>query len=106
MLSAMAKPLSDKWFRFSTDRHIENDDGRDEANPETTDQTSRNHQTNASRSSLKYTTDGEDDAASDNGRASAEKVSKVASYDGTEEGSSRQNRRNKGLRTRRNDEIL
>jgi len=66
--------------------HVENDDGRDESDTETGDKTSSNNQTQTRvGSDLENDTDGEDDAAGNDGQTTSKVVGQVTSDDGTEE---------------------
>lgn len=84
--------------------YSQDDNGRDETNTETSNDTTGSHDTNTSRSSLEDTTDGEDTAANDDGETTANEVGNVTSDDGSEEGTSRENRGYERGRARGNDE--
>jgi len=77
--------------------HVQDDNGRDETNTESSNKTASNHHTETSRGSLKNTTNAEDSASKNDGEATANEVSKVTGHDGTEEGTSRQDGGDKRL---------
>lgn len=84
--------------------YSQNDDGRDETDTETGYKTSTNHDIEASRSSLKDTTDNEDQATNDDSKTTTNEVGNISRNDGTEEGTGGKNRSNQGLLPLRNDE--
>lgn len=77
-------------------RHVQNDDSRHETDTETSDETSSNKKTKASRGSLKNDTNDENDTSENNGEATTEEIREVTSNQGSEEGTSRKNGDNKG----------
>lgn len=86
--------------------YSQDDNGRDETDTETSNETTSYHDTEASGSSLKDTTDDEDEAASDDGQTTADEIGDITSNDGTEEGTSRQDRGGEGDLGRSNNEVL
>ena len=84
-----------------THRHIEDDNGGDEANTGASDQTASNHDTKAGGSRLEYASNGEDSAAGDDGHAASNEIGAVTGNDGTEEGATRQDRSRQRLIARR-----
>ncbi len=71
--------------------HVEDDDGGNETNTSTSDETTDRHQSEPSGCSLQNTADGEDEAAHDDGHATTDKVGNITSNDGSKEGTGRQN---------------
>lgn len=72
--------------------YLQNDDGGDEANTETSNKTASDHDIEAGRSGLKDTTDAEDHASKNNGQTSANEIGNITSHDGAEESSGGENR--------------
>lgn len=85
-------------------RHVQDDDGGDEADTETSNETTGNEQTKAAGRSLKNNTNDEDEAASDDSSTATEPISEVTSDQSTKEGSSGENRDDEGLSGRGNHE--
>ena len=83
-------------------RHVQDDDSRDEADTETSNETSSNEETQAAGSSLENDTNDEDEAASNDSSAATEPISEVTSDQSTKEGSSGENRDDEGLLPRGN----
>ena len=77
--------------------HVQNDNGGDEADTETSDQATGDQETNDGRSSLEDDTNDEDGAARDDGRSTTEPVRQITGDERTEEGSGRQDRGDEGL---------
>lgn len=75
----------------------QNNNGGDETDTETSNQTTGNHDTEASGGSLENSTDDEDTAARNNGGTTTDEVGKITSDDGSEEGTSRENRSDQRL---------
>ena len=69
-----------------TYRHVQNDNGRDESNTETANNTAGAHNTEASRSSLENATNGKNPTARDDGGSTSNEVGDVTGNDGAEEG--------------------
>ena len=82
--------------------HVQDDDGRDEADAEACDETARHEEFVGGRGGLKNDTDDEDEAAHDDGGATAGEIGKIASDERAEEGSSGENGHNQGLLPRGN----
>ena len=78
-------------------RHVQDDDGRDETDTETSDKTASNDEAQARRGSLENDTDDEDEAAEDDGRTTTNPISEITTHKGAEEGTSRENRGDEGL---------
>lgn len=78
-------------------RHVQNDDGRDETDTETSDETTGDNETETLDSSLEDNTDEEDTAAQDDGGSATNPVSEVTSDQSTEEGTGRENGGDEGL---------
>ena len=78
-------------------RHVQNDDGGDEANSEASDETTSDKELVGRGSSLKNDTDDEDDAAHDNSGATAREISEVASDECSKECASGENGDDQGL---------
>ena len=68
--------------------HVQNDDGGNEAHTEPSDQTSHNHNSKGSGSSLKDASNSEHKAARDDGRSPTEEVCNITSDNRTKEGTS------------------
>lgn len=77
--------------------HIQDNDGRDEANTEACDEAAGDEKANGRGGDLKNNTDGEDYASSDNGRAATNPIGYGACAECTEEGAGRENRDDKRL---------
>lgn len=77
--------------------HVKNDDGRDESNSETGNDTTNGHENDSSGSGLKNGTNGEDSASHNDSWATTDNIGDVTSSDGTEEGTGGENRGHKGL---------
>lgn len=75
----------------------QDDNGRDETDTETGNETTANHDIEASGSSLENTTDSEDEAADDDGQTTSNEVGKVTGDDGAEEGTSGEDGSDEGL---------
>lgn len=73
-------------------RHVQDDDGGDEADTESCDQTTGDEQAQGGRRSLQDDTNDEDNTAADDGGPTAEPVSQVTGDEGTEEGTGREDR--------------
>ena len=71
--------------------HVQNDDGGDETDTETSNQTANDHDGKSGGGSLQDGTNGEDTTSEDNGWATTNEVGDVTSSDGTEEGTAGQN---------------
>lgn len=78
-------------------RHIQDNDGRDVSNTETSDQTTSNHQSKTGGSGLENAADGEDQATQDDGGSATDEVSHITGHDGTEEGTAGENGGDQGL---------
>jgi hypothetical protein len=77
--------------------HVEDDDGGDEADTETRDETTGDQKTElAVEGGLEDTSDGEDNAARDNSDSSTKVVGQVTGDDGTEEGTGGEDRGDQG----------
>lgn len=85
---------------------LQNNDGRDETNTKTSDETASNHDVETSGSNLKDTANGEDGAAENDGHATTDEVGEVTSDDGTKESTGRQDGGGKGLLPRWDTELL
>ena len=85
--------------------HVQNDDGGDEANTETSDQTTGDQETERGRSSLQDDPDDEDAAANDDGRSTTEPVRQVTGDQRTEEGSGGKHRGDERLLRRGQREL-
>lgn len=68
--------------------HVQNDDGGDETDTETSDETTSSHHTETSGGSLEDTTNAEDGTTEDDGDTATDEVGDVTSHDGTEESTS------------------
>lgn len=77
-------------------RHVENVDGRDETDTDTSDQTTNDKERNGGRSDLENDTNGEDTAASNDGKTTTEPVGKSTGDKSTEEGTGREDRDDEG----------
>ena len=66
--------------------HVQNDNGGDETNTETSNETTSNHDAKTGRGSFENTTNDEDTASHDDSDTTPDKVSNVTSNDGTKEG--------------------
>ncbi len=66
--------------------HVQDDDGRDETDTETSDDTADGEESNGGGSQLESNTDGKDTAASDDGSPTSEPVGEVTGENGAEEG--------------------
>lgn len=71
--------------------HVENDNGRDESNTGSANDTASTHDTEASGSSLENATNNENETAGNDGDSTSNEVGKVTGDESTEEGTSRQN---------------
>lgn len=67
-------------------RHVQNDDGGDKPNAEACNQTAGHDETEPGGGSLKNDTDDEDNAARDDGGATAKPICKITGNQGAEEG--------------------
>ena len=86
--------------------HVQNDDGGDESDTKTGNQTANDHDGKSGRGSLEDGTNGEDTASENDSWATTNKVGDVTSSDGTKEGTAGQNRGHEGLITGRDVEGL
>jgi len=86
--------------------HVQNNNGRDETDTETSDQTADDEQGNGGRGNLETDTEDEDTAASNDGSATTEEIGKITSNDSTEECTSGQDRRDKRLLRGRHGEAI
>jgi len=77
------------WGNF---RHVQNDDGRDEADAETSDETTGNKKTEGSGDDLEDDSNDEDQASGDDGDTTAEEIREITSDDGAEEGTGGEDR--------------
>lgn len=84
----------------------QNDNGGDETDTETSNQTTNNHDFETSGGSLKDATNAEDGASKNDSEATADEISKVSRNDGTKEGTGRENGGGQGLLPRGNAEEL
>ena len=82
------------WCDFA---HVQNDDGRDETDTKTSNDTTSDEQFVLGRGSLHDASNGVDNAASEDGGSAAEEVGQVTSDDGAEEGTERQEGHDHGL---------
>lgn len=69
---------------FCTYGHVQNDNGRDESDTETANDTARAHKTEASRGSLENATDDEDETAHDDGGSTSDEVGEVTGDESAE----------------------
>jgi hypothetical protein len=72
--------------------HVQDDNSRNESHSSTTDDPTGCHDANARRRSLQDTSNGEDQAAQNDGGTSTDEISNIACGDGTKKCSSGQNR--------------
>jgi hypothetical protein len=85
----------------------QNDNGGNETDTETSNETASNHDAEASGSSLEDTSNAEDGASSDNGHTTTDEIGKVTSNDSTEESTSGQDRCNqRRLRGGNTEELI
>lgn len=84
--------------------HVQNDNGRDKTDTETSNQATSDHDVEASGGSLKDTTDGEDGATKNNGKTTTDEISEITGDDGTEESTSGQDGGDERLLRRGNAE--
>jgi hypothetical protein len=84
--------------------HVQNDNGRDETDTETSNDATSSHKTKTSRGALEDTSDGEDTATQDDGEPTTNEICEITSDDGAEESTSRQDRGDQGLVARRDGE--
>ena len=73
------------WSNFG---HVEDDDSGDEAYTKPSNDSTDAHESNASRGSFADAANGEDEAASNDGQATANKISHITSDDSAKESSS------------------
>lgn len=81
--------------------HVQDDNGRDEADTKTADKATSNHDTETGRGRLEDTSNAEDRAPGDDGHAASNEIGAVTSDDGAEEGAAGENGRRQGLVARR-----
>jgi len=86
--------------------HVEDDDGGDETDTGTGDQTTDDHDCEGGGSGLEDTSDGEDGAAQDDGQAATDEVGNITSGDGTKESAGGQDGGHEGLVRGWDDELL
>ena len=77
--------------------HVENDNGRDESNTQSTNDPARAHETQASGGSFENATNGENATACNNGRPTSNKVGEITGDDGAEKGTEGENGAGQGL---------
>lgn len=77
-------------------RHVQNDNGGDETDTETSNETTSSHDTEASGSGLEDTTNAEDSTTHDDGDTATDEISDITSHDGAKEGTGRQDGGNQG----------
>ena len=82
-------------------RHVQNDNGRDESNTGSANDTAGAHETEASRSSLENATNDKNHATRDDGGPTSNEVGAVTGNDGAEKGTTGQNGGSQRLVTRR-----
>jgi hypothetical protein len=70
--------------------HVQNDNGRDKSDTETSNETTSSHHTKTSGGNLKDTADTEDGTSENDGETTANEVGKITGNDGTEESTGRQ----------------
>jgi hypothetical protein len=83
--------------------HVENDDGRDETDTETGNQTANNEESDSGRGDLQGDTNHEDTATADDGSTTTKPIGKITGDDGTEKGTGRENRSDERLVGGRDD---
>lgn len=71
--------------------HVQDDDGRNETNTKTGNQTTGNEQSQAGRGGLENDTDDENNASEDDGGPTPDPISKITTEKSTEESSGREN---------------
>lgn len=84
--------------------HVQNDDGGDETDTETSNQTANDHDSKGGGGSLQDATNGEDERSENNSWATTNEVGNVTSSDSTKEGTAGQNRGHERLITGRDVE--
>ena len=82
-------------------RHVQNDNGGDESNTGTANDTAGAHKTEASRSSLENATNDKNHTARDDGGSTSNEVGDIPGNDGAEKGTTGQNGGSQRLVTRR-----
>ena len=86
--------------------HVQDNDGRNETDTKTGNQTADHEQSSSGGSSLKNDTDNEDSAAGDNGSTTTKPIGQVTSDQSAEESTSRQNGSDQRLLPGRNDKKI
>lgn len=77
--------------------NIHNDDGGNQTNPETGNDTATNKKPNCSRGNLKGNTAGKDKTGDDDGQPTADPIRKITAEEGTKECTGRENGSNQTL---------
>lgn len=86
-------------------RHVQDNDGRDEADTESSNETAGDEQTNAGGSSLQDDTNDENNTSENDGGPTTEPISQVTSNESSEEGTSRKDGHNQRLLRRGDHEL-
>lgn len=87
-------------------RHVQNDDGGDESNTKSGNQTTSHEEAQAAGSSLQNNTDDKDNASRNDGNAATKPVCQVTSNQSTKESTGREDRDDQGLLPGGNNELV